>query len=512
MRPSRRTVRSNSTGQDPSHPVPDDPSAHPGCDLRKRKFLAILGPKFPPICLGLALAGSAVAAEDTAAVVRLTNNERIAGTLASLAADQLVWKSPVQENPTPYSLKNILDLTQPAKLPESAPEHETTLTLTNGDTVRGKLTALTGESLTLDTWFAGRLTFKRTMVAAVKMAPGTLYVYRGPTGLDGWRQTAGKPPARSKPQAEVKAAWSYGGLAFRSSGAGTISRDDLLPDECSISFDMAWTGNLSRLKVIAFADTPSSNNISAGYEFLFEPECFMLTNLETRKIVGYMNYLALPENRKARIEIRAGTKSGKLCLLVNDCLIQDWVDPDIAKCKFGRGLQFVSMYAAPIQISRIAIAPWNGDIEHMPGVLIQPDAQPDRNKKEKPKPLAPVPPREGRMELMNGDSVEGEALAINDGVVTVQTPLGKVGLPVERFRTIVLKKADPAKCPPADGDIRAWFPDGSYMVFRLIGAANGSLTGSSPNFGTATFQLAAFNFIEFNIHDPAFKDQRAPRE
>ena len=36
----------------------------------------------------------------------------------------------------------------------------------------------------------------------------------------------------------------------------------------------------------------------------------------------------------------------------------------------------------------------------------------------------------------------------------------------------------------------------------------GTLTGYSQNFGTATFKIAAFNRIEFNIYDPEMEDKR----
>ena len=116
------------------------------------------------------------------------------------------------------------------------------------------------------------------------------------------------------------------------------------------------------------------------------------------------------------------------------------------------------------------------------------------------------------MELANGDSLDGEVVSITDGVITVKTPLGEVKVPVARLRTVALKKVDLERCKRRNGDIRAWFTDGSSIVFRLDGVGDGTLTGSSQNFGTATFKIAAFNRIEFNIYDPDLEDKRAPGE
>jgi hypothetical protein len=116
------------------------------------------------------------------------------------------------------------------------------------------------------------------------------------------------------------------------------------------------------------------------------------------------------------------------------------------------------------------------------------------------------------MELANGDSMQGEVTAIQEGVITLKSPLGDIRLPVARLRTIALTKVDPERCKRRNGDIRAWFPDGSSVVFRLDAVGDGTLTGYSQNFGTATFKTAAFNRIEFNIYDPEMEDKRLPED
>ena len=55
---------------------------------------------------------------------------------------------------------------------------------------------------------------------------------------------------------------------------------------------------------------------------------------------------------------------------------------------------------------------------------------------------------------------------------------------------MALKKVDLERCIRRNGDIRAWFPDDSSIVFRLDGVTDDTLTGSSQNFGTATFKIS----------------------
>jgi hypothetical protein len=118
-------------------------------------------------------------------------------------------------------------------------------------------------------------------------------------------------------------------------------------------------------------------------------------------------------------------------------------------------------------------------------------------------------PEADRMLLRNGDSLKGEVTSIKDGKITLKTEFAEISLPVERLRNITLKPVDLEEPKKYSGDVRAWFADGSSMVFRLEKAGDGVVTGFSQNFGTADFDMTAFSRIEFNIYDPALP-QSAP--
>jgi len=442
------------------------------------------------------------AADDATATVRFSNNDQLAGALDSLATDRMVWKSPALTQPTAFFLKNVLDVALPAASPASSADYEATLQLTNGDSVCGQLTAVTEQEVTVETWFAGRVIFKRVMVAAVKITAKAGYLYRGPISLDGWHQDSDKNPV-----------WSYRRAAFVSQAAGHIAHDNLLPDEVAITFEVAWKGDSLGLKVLAFSNDSSIDDPASGYEISFQRGRISLRNCRGQTLLGTTHAPVLMENDRAHIEIRASLKSGKLCLLVNDRMIENWTDPDVAKGQFGHGLHFVAQNTTPMRISSIGVAPWDGLVEGLPepqvGILHH-LANPEST--EETKPTAPAPPREGRMELANGDSLSGEVVAIAAGVMSVKTPLGELQVPVARLRSLALPKTALERCKRRNGDIRAWFADGSSIVFQLDGVKDSTLLGSSQNFGSATFQLAAFNRLEFNIHDPDLEDKRAVRE
>ena len=441
------------------------------------------------------------AAGEADAVVRFSNNDRLVGSVASLSPDLLVWKSPALGMPTSFFLKKVVDISLPATGQPPAAGHEATIKLTNGDVVRGQLSSVTDDTVAVDTWFAGRINFNLPMISEVKIAEKTTFIYRGPTGLDGWQQSGNKP------------AWSFNRGAFRSNAAGGISRDGVLTDECSISFDLAWKNNALGFKLLAFSNAPAADVSPAGYELMFQRDSIYLRNCTTQMFLGSTNIQALMENDRAHIEIRVSVKSGKICLLVNDRMIEVWADQNVDKSKLGRCLQFVATTPSPMRVSGIGIAPWDGLVDRVPAprfgmmrrnMLGQVD--------EQSKPATQDKPEDGRMELANGDTLEGEVVSIHDGVITVKTPLANIKLPVSRLRTVALKKVELERCILRNGDIRAWFPDGSSIVFRLDDVGGATLTGSSQNFGTATFKTAAFSRLEFNIHDPELEDQRTADE
>lgn len=459
--------------------------------------------RFLPFLMTGLIAAASAPADEPESIVRFSNEDRLAGSLESLSSDLLVLKSPGLEKPVPFFLKNVIDLTLPAAPHEVKADHWAVVTLTNGDSIRGQLASVTSETVALDTWFAGRMNFNRLMVSGIKIEGAPTLVYQGPTGMDGWKQSDGKP------------AWKYRNLAFVSNAAGGIARDGLLAEENSVAFDAAWKGDSFALKVLLFANDATGGERS-GYELTFMRGSISVRNLKAENYIGNTHSQAMMENDKVRVEIRASRKTGKICLFVNGRILEVWTDPDVAKGGFGQALHFISQNTLPLRVSSIAVGPWDGVVDQMPeprvGMMRQFGLQGIQGMREEPKPPPREKPRDGRMELANGDSIEGEVNSIQDGVITLKSPLGDIRMPVARLRSVALAKADLERCKRRNGDIRAWFPDGSSVVFRLDAVGDGTLTGYSQNFGNATFKIAAFNRIEFNIYDPEMEDKRSAED
>jgi hypothetical protein len=437
-------------------------------------------------------------AETTGSIVRFSNNDRLSGSLESLTTDRLVWNSPILENPTPFHLSKVLEVTLPSEQPVLDARHEASVTLTNGDLVRGQLAGVSDAAIELDTWYAGRLRFNRLMISDIRITERPDLIYRGPASLEGWKLSGGKP------------AWIYQNSGFRSTGSGSIARDVNLPQESSVAFDIEWRDRLM-FKFVIFSNELSSDRPASGYELQFQQRSVSLRSCKGQRFIGHSNAAALQENEKAHIEVRASSKTGKVSLYIDGNAVENWSDTEIGRNDFGHGIHFIAMNSLPVQVSRIEVGAWDGEIEKIPDPQFQAGFRGfgedlvDESEKE----AEPVgKPKDGRMEMRNGDSIAGEVVSIRDGRITVKTTFREVKLPIEALRSLALKPVDLERCIRKNGDVRAWFPDGSSLVFRLEDVGDGMITGYSQNFGTAQFKLSAFNRLEFNIYETDFDEIR----
>lgn len=459
----------------------------------------------PIIALAAAFA-LASAAEEARSVVHFANNDLLSGSLESLTTERLVWNSPILEKPAPFFLKNVLELKLSPTQPKIEAKYEATITLTNrdhtpgykGDKIRGQLASITDDAVELDTWFAGRMKFRRVNIANIQIDEHMAFVYQGPTGLNGWTQTE-EPPA-----------WTYRESSFRSIAAGGIGRNCDLPDECRVVFDAAWRGNFA-LKVNFFSDELKQDTPESGYSMTFQQRSIFLQSGKNQLALGRVaNAFVLQENEMAKIEIHASSKSGQIAVIIDGKCIAVWKDPDVAANKIGRGIQFVALNASPVRLSNIKVGAWDGVIDEAPevkpGAGIRQFGGLDMQEDQAPPAEEKTP--KGRMMLRNGDGLVGEIVSIAGDMIAIKTPFKEIRLPVERLKSIALKPTAMETCKRENGDVRGWFPDGTSIVFRLESVGDGTLTGTNQNFGSAVFKISAFSRIEFNIYDSKLEELR----
>ena len=365
----------------------------------------------------------------------------------------------------------------------------------NADVARGQLSSITEDAIVIDTWYAGLMSFKRSMVANVRIEGPSQFHYQGPTGPEGWIQSEDPP------------AWRYHRSALISNNTGGIARANTLPNECSVSFDVEWRDSLN-LKVLLFSNDPKAQSPQSGYEVAFQRSSIYLRSGTKRRYLGNAHSTDLSQDEMAHIELRSSTKSGKTILFINKTPIEVFSDTELEGSVFGDCLHFVSNQSKPMRISNIKITPWDGKIDQQPVARMRNMIDNEPKKQTPATPKTEPKTDSNRMMLANGDSIIGEALAIKEGNITLKTELGDFNVPVERFSDLALKGLGSEESKKYNGDIRATFPDGSSLIFRLDAINDNTIDGFSQNFGTAKFNISSISRIDFNLYEPKFDDLR----
>lgn len=451
--------------------------------------------RYLPLTL-LALAAAA-AADPPNVEVRCMDGSRFKGSLLEIGPDRARIESDFLTEPVPLKLNRILEISLPTKRGEFKGDHIATAVLSNGDVLRGELTGVTDKEILLRTWYAGDMVLRRSMVDTLDIQDRPTILYSGPTGLDGWTL-------------EKKEGWAYENGVLRSKQAGSISRKLELPTKARFAFDVSWRSSPG-FRFLFFCENAESKESGDCYMFRFVNSRVVELRKRVRNgsiSIGIGQPITdLMSREKARFELLVDRKTGLIQLRVNNRAVVEWTDPEPQAGHMGGGIFFDSADSTPLRFSRIDVSSWDGVLESRADqqedpMLDDEDGSSDK-KKDEPEP----DPK--RVRLRNNDHVEGEMAGIENGKVKLKTKFGDMNLPVSRLRSFPLRTRkekedwklglyeEPKR---RNGDIRAWFADGSHVTFRLDGAGDGHLKGYSQTFGDVEFDASAFCRIEFNLY------------
>lgn len=459
-----------------------------------------LVPGLMAVALGLAMS----AAHAQSGTILFSTRDQLTGDLTGLTTDEAVWASPVFDKPVPFFLKRIQELNLSSLPPESGETHEAVVTLTNDDTLAGQLISVTDEAIELKTWYAGVLKFNRLMVRSVRIEDRPKVIYRGPESLEEWTLTKGR---------SGKAGWIYDLGAFQSVAPGGIAKDIGLPSVCRVAFNLEWRSAI-QLRMLFGSTQPEQINPTNVYELTMDRNYVSLRRRSEHSMANLNqqgnNLSPFINGTSIRVEFYCDRKAGNFFLFIDGKVVARWNDPDLKDVPAGEVLHFVSQSGNLVRVSRLEVTEWDGYTDDT--FKVEEGIQQRFGGVDAPTPPPVVTLADNEMQLRNGDVLTGEVLAIADGVVQVKTRFGEVKLPVSRLRTVALRPVDQEVPKIRNGDIRAWFPDGSRVVFRLDSASTDELTGYSQTFGTATFKMSAFNRIEFNLYDPEFQKLRGEKD
>lgn len=434
--------------------------------------------------------------------LRFDNGDALSGRMTGLAETSISWESNLFDQPQRFKTDRLREVEIPPGAEFNLPEgnHIANVTLTNGDELRGCLTRVTDTEIGLLTSYAGELAFRRDMVETLKIEDRPDPIYIGPAGLDGWVQSIDK-------------GWSYESAALVCRRSSSIGRDIGRHDRIRINFDISWREN-ARFRLFLHADSENPEEMTNGYELVCQSQyAYMRKRTATDwSTVGSTGGIReFTDRDKIRFEILQDLTTGRIRLMVDGRVIDDWQEAAPAADKMGSFIHFSADRSDDTRISRIMITgwdglidgEWNGDGGGNPAIQLRGFGF---DEPEEPKPAA-EPEEEPGIRLRNGDRVQGEIVEILDGMVKLKTPFNEFQLPVSRLRDFALRTAEQAADPELrwepirrNGDIRAHFSDGGHVTFQLSGLEDGKLIGRSQTFGDGAFDIGAFSKLEFNIY------------
>lgn len=437
-------------------------------------------------------------------LLRFINGDSLPGSLLRVEDEQLHWKSPALKNDAKFFLNNIQDVTFPYQAPPlSKQDHVAHIRFNpdvkqqnekmSGDVIQGELVAVNEESIILNTWYAGPLTLNRNMVKDLQIFDVSPPIYTGPLQANDWKMLP-------------EETWVYENNGYRNVSSGSLAKKFKdLPDRYCFTFTAAWKSRFA-LQIYFGADDDSDPNPDNHYMIALDSgtsymqkrssEANALGVMRNGGMIGeYKRDQVFQAKEKSQLKLYVDSKAGLFALYSDDTLIQQWNDVEKPILQ-GKAIQLRNgQSSTKLTLSRMSLSAWDGTL---------PTADTDEkiNPIENPEPTK----EEQRIILRNGDIMLGKVNKIENSQISLTTRYNEIKLPVSRIKKLALAPAEYDERLIKNGDIRAWFPDGNYITFKLESiSADGKLTGYSQNFGTATFDPAAFTRIEFNIYPPPAK-------
>jgi len=390
------------------------------------------------------------------------------GKLVKFSKEGLVWEHADATAPITFKPTN-LDIVKFGHVPVTLRRAGVSdITLTNGDKFYGIIDELNEEYLILDTWYAGKLKLEKPMIQSIASGGAvSKAIFEGPNSLDEW-------------QVANRGSWEYkDGYLYNTRQYGGVGKDVKLPDRSNIEFQVAWKSRLN-FQIHFYTDRVHSSGGNC-YQLVFNNRyCYIqrYSNHEGSDQLGSFNLSSL--NSKFKVSIRTDKEKKSVLVLVDGKVVKQIHDPGNFAGK-GTGLLFYS-HQGDIKLSNIRVTQWNGSL--------------GGNQAEKQK----VKSKDSIL-FVNKDTVTGELKSIKDGKVLFETPFAPLTIPIERVSSITLGEEGYEKPRRNGPDVEAYFANnGGRVTLSLDQIADAKISGSSENFGKASFDIRAFEKIIYNIY------------
>lgn len=435
-------------------------------------------------------------AEDTAkepvapkpSILTFADKSRITGFAKGIDStkSELTLESPSLLDETRLKTDQLLELTLNGTPQEIESDHYVLATIKKHfrdphmDTIRGRLVALDDDTITLETWYAGQLTLKRSMVQSLDIFGQAPSFYNGPNGPEGWVAAGG----------DLDKYWTFKNRSMISKDRSGIARKIEIPEKAKITFTADWRSS-PYFRILLFSNDGSQDYPGTGYSLNVNRTYLTLyRNVDNGRNNGVISEsirnLINAESAEFTIYLDR-SKQGTNAVYIDDQEIGNWTGVDDTVLN-GEWIHFIPQNPTPMKFSNISVAQWDGQLPTKPEEAKDAD-------NGVPKPAA-LPGQ--KIHLANGDVIIGTVSTIDDGMAKLKTGFGDIGVPVRLMRSVALPEIED-QVRMETNDVRAWFHEGGYVTIKLKSLDEKTIKGYSQVWGDAEFDLNAFSRIEFNI-------------
>jgi hypothetical protein len=424
----------------------------------------------------------------------LRDGDMLYGKLLAIEPRNVVrWQHPDAADPVEFKPERVSQIEfRPATVTAAQSNSTCRVYFANGDTMEGNLLSCNRDSLTIQTWYAGRLILSRNVpqntIQTLAFLPRQPAMFDGLTGLDGWTQgTSLQAFAGDSGQ------WVYRHGAFYANKPASIARDFNMPDRSAVQFDLAWKGSFSiavalytdSLQPISLPTKDQGPDFGAFYSLRFQSPYFIaMTPIRKNDPIRSLGDLIVPSlsnKDRAHIDLRMSKPDHRIVLFLDGALIKEWITPP-GFTPEGKGLRFVQNGGGSVKLSHLRVSAWNGVLDEAPAVST--DATHDL------------------ISMESGTKTSGVIQTIANGVISLQGPDGTVKIPVDTVSAIDFAGVATEASKTVTGNVRATFARGGYLAFDLLSWRPDAMVIINPVFGKATFDPAAFSRLQFVAPEP----------
>ena len=346
------------------------------------------------------------------------------------------------------------------------------LRFATGDDVFGSINSLDNNHLGFSTWFGKTLTVPRSSVQSITfLSSNYTLLYEGPGDADGWIVGNHNPES-----------WVLHDGTFTSGFPGTLGRDFKLTGSSTIEFDLEWT-DAFELFVSIYSDSLDRVDYNS-YMLQFTREDVNLRHIEAANTGPPRSLgtapLNIPAGRsKVHITIQSNKQEGTIAVFVDNTLVKRWKDENGFSAT-GSGVFFQQQVISGgvIKLSNITVSQWDGRYEPETSF---------------------VATNIDVIRFINHDQVAGKIAGIDQGKISLALGDTILQIPIDRVTQINFSGADFAAVPHGPWDVRAHFPRGGSICFRLEKWTDQEVSGQSDLFGTLAFQPGQIRQLEFNL-------------